>query len=396
MGLRLFSTADRPVHLGPYPLERLVRAEHADLSGLPPFHPVEMRRPDRPHFIGNAMAEYQAMMDAIRDGLVNRAVADVPADPAERARHLKAFGYFSDASMVGVCRLPGQAGLTEPVRNPEIDRLAQALRTRQTKTLASGIDMIMADLKESMEAPPSGIEGHTHALVFLYEYPRDPDRAEPGVAWIEGAQRARACLRASETAVVLANYLRLLGYRARAHTGTSTDVHLGALAVAAGLAVVRDGRLQTPFTGDRFGLAAVTTDFEIAPDRPLAPDAAPPGGLRWWFGRGCEKSALNGDAYRTRRYVDGPHPFERLHRVDTPTTYMDEPRIPRVPKRTDTFARAQATWGPPCRRAPGAGTTPARPRRAWPSAGRSAPSCCCRTVSREASAPGWTQPMPPT
>ena len=45
--------------------------------------------------------------------------------------------------------------------------------------------------------------------------------------------------------------------------------------------------------------------------------------------------------YRTRRFVDGPHPFETLKRVDKPTTFIDEPRVVRVPKRTDMFARAQ-------------------------------------------------------
>ncbi len=341
MGLRFFSTADRPVHMGPYPMERLARAESADLFGLPAFEPVRMRRPETPSAIGNAMAEYQAMMDAIRDGLINKSTADVPADPLERANHLKAFGYFSDAAMIGACALPETAVLAKPVRNPDIDGLADALRTRQTKTLASGIDLIMADLKDSMQAPPTGIEGHTHALVFLYDFPRDPDRAEPGTGWIDGAQAARACLRAAETAVVLANYLRLLGYRAKAHTGTSTDVHLGALTAVAGLAAVQEGRLVNPFVGDRFGVAAITTDFALAPDRPLVPGQKPPGGLAWRIGRGSEKSAINADPWRTRRFVDGPHPFERLKRVERPTTFIDEPRVPRVPKRTDMFARAQ-------------------------------------------------------
>ena len=37
----------------------------------------------------------------------------------------------------------------------------------------------------------------------------------------------------------------------------------------------------------------------------------------------------------------GPHAFETLKRVDKPTTYIDEPNVARVPKRTDMFARAQ-------------------------------------------------------
>ena len=36
----------------------------------------------------DAMAEHQAMLDTIRDGLVNSAVADIPSDPEERSRHL--------------------------------------------------------------------------------------------------------------------------------------------------------------------------------------------------------------------------------------------------------------------------------------------------------------------
>src|SRR6056297_2162625 len=130
-------------------------------------------------------------MDAIRDGLVNRARAECPEDPSERARHLKAFGHFADASMVGIGPVPQAARLAEPLRNPEIDRLAQDLRTRQTRTLASGIDAIMADLKESMEAPPSGIAGHGHAAVFLVEMPRDPRPREPGTEWLADAQAHR-------------------------------------------------------------------------------------------------------------------------------------------------------------------------------------------------------------
>ena len=161
MSIRFFSDKNRPVHLGPYPLERLARQGRPETDGIPAPAPLEFRRPGTPASLVNAMAEYQAMMDAIRDGLVNKARAACPDNPEERANHLKAFGYFSDADMIGVCRLPAEAHLTTPWRNPDIDRLANDLKTRQTKTLASGIDMIMADLKESMEAPPSTIDGTT-------------------------------------------------------------------------------------------------------------------------------------------------------------------------------------------------------------------------------------------
>ncbi|MDE4176752.1 reductive dehalogenase domain-containing protein [Phaeobacter sp. PT47_59] len=348
MTIRFFSTRNRPVHLGPFPVERLKRLagdEMPDLSAVPSFQPLNFRRPHLPSSIVNAMGEYQAMMDAIRDGLVNKARAECPEDPQDRAEHLKAFGYFSDAAMVGIGPVPNAARLEQPYRNPDIDRLAQDLKTRQTKTLASGIDMIMADLRDAMEAPASGIGGHSRAIVFLYEMPRDPHPGEEGCDWIEDAEHHRACLRASETAVVLANYIRLLGWDAKAHTGTSSDVDLNRLAVAAGLATVEGEMLCTPYLGDRFGLAAVTTDFDLAMDRPLVPEGQQPGlatkGPKWWLGVGSERSVLNGDPFTKRLFKDGPHPFETLKRVEDPTTYIDEARVARVPKRADMFARSQ-------------------------------------------------------
>ncbi len=346
MPMRLFSDKYRPVHMGPYPLERLARHDGLpDLSTAPEFRALSFHRPGAPLSIVNAMGEYQAMLDTIRDGLVNKAQAACPGDRRQRANHIKGFGYFSDASMVGICALPTAALLAEPFRNPDIDRLVNDLKTRQTKTLASGIDLIMADLKESMEAPAASIGGHSHAIVFLYEYPRDPDPAEPGGEWIADAQAHRACLRAAETAVVIANYIRLLGFDAKAHTGSSSDVDLYRLAIAAGLATVEQGRLVNPYVGDRFGLAAITTTFELAADQPMAALERQPRnkthGLAWKLGKGFAKNAYNREAFSRRRFVDGAYPFEKLQRVAKPTTFIDEARVARVPKRTDMFARAQ-------------------------------------------------------
>ena len=345
MTLRFFSSKDRPVHMGPYQVERLVRRARGNLGKVPKTTPVSFINPDAPESLINAMREYQAMMDAIRDGLVNKVRSEIPGDPQERADHLKAFGYFNDASMIGVCRLGADDLLEKPIRNPEIDRLAHALKTRQTKTLATGIDMIMADLKDSMEAPPSTIEGHTHAIVFLYENPRAPQADEVGCDWIADALAQRAGLRANETACVLANYIRLLGWDAKAHSCSASDVDLNRLTVAAGLATVEQGQLYAPWIGTCFGVAVVTTTLELATDLPLAPHKDQPywqtHGPAWWLGKGSSKNALNRDPYAKRRFVDGPHPFEKLKRVEQPTTYIDEPNVPRVPKRTDMFARAQ-------------------------------------------------------
>ena len=346
MGLRFFSTGKREPHLGPYPLERLNRLPSVpDLKGVPARASIDFRRLDTPHSLVNAMGEYQAMMDVIRDGVANPVPASAPNDPEERSRHFKSFGYFQDASMIGICRLPDAAVLDVPSQNPDIERLANDIRTKQTKTLASGIDEIMAELKESIERPASSISTHTHAIVILDEYMRTPLHDEPGAQWIMDAQAHRSALRATETAVILGNYLHLLGFESKAHTATSSDVDLNKLAVAAGVATLENGRVKAPWLGEGFGIAAITTNMELAIDHALAPASEQSkfksDGPSWWLGLGTSKNAFNKDPYARRNYVDGALPFEKLKRVNKPTTFIDEDRVARVPKRADMFARSQ-------------------------------------------------------
>ncbi|MEP0962747.1 MAG: 2Fe-2S iron-sulfur cluster-binding protein [Roseobacter sp.] len=344
MTIRFFSDKDRPPHMGKYPSELLLRADvMPDLETVPSYAQLSYAQSETPNSIINAMREHQAMLDVIRDGIVNDALADCPSDPTQRAEHIKAFSYFSDAAVTGICILPIQAVLARPYKNPDVDRLAEDLKTRQTKTLAAGIDLIMADLKDSAERPLISIDHHTHAVVFMYENPRDILSDEPGTDWFTDAYEHRAGLLAAETASVLANYLRLLGHDARAHTASSADVDLNKLAVAAGLATVENGELTHPYIGTRFGLSAITTTFELAADLPLAPRAQQPKsafGTAWKLGRGFAKNAMNAVPYKNRRFVDGAHPFETLKRIEKPTTYIDEPNVARVPKRTDMFARS--------------------------------------------------------
>ncbi|WP_069300885.1 reductive dehalogenase [Neptunicoccus sediminis] len=336
---KLFSYKDRPVHLGPYPLERLRRrADQPELRHLSPTPQVLFRDPD-PTSVINAMGEYQAMLDAIRDGMVKKEIASIPDDLQERANHLKAFGYYCDASMVGTSLITPEMWLETPLSNPDVDRLAETLRTKQVKTLASGIDVILAGLRDSMKAPPTTCTHHTHAITFLFEYPRDPKADERGTDWIQNAQVHRAALRAAETASVLASYIRTLGYDARAHSGSASDLDLSRAAVAGGLATIQDGVACNPILGTRFGLAVVTTTLDLAPDQALS-DAQPPL-YSYKFGTGKHaKSERSRDPFAKRDFADGPHPYEKLKRVDDPTTYIDAPNVARVPKRADMFARS--------------------------------------------------------
>ena len=350
--MRLFSYKNRPVHLGPFPLERLARQDGpVDMSQVPPMVDLSFNDAENRDNLINALGPYAAMLDAIRDGMVKKERGIIPTDPQERSNHLKAFSYYHDTSQAGVCALTPEMFLKNPIENAGIAALAQDLATQQTKTLASGIDLVMAELKETMEAPPQALGHHSHALVLLYEFPRDPKAGEAGTEWFQDAQAQRASVRGAETAVVLANYIRLLGYDARSHTASCSDVDLNKLAVAAGLGEVVESPngpvIENPFLGTRFGLVAVTTTFDMAPDRPLKPKAnrtvierLKSHGPAWWLGKGFEKNIFNATPYKNRNFKDGAFPFETVKRVEKPTTFMDEPRIPRVPKRTDMFARA--------------------------------------------------------
>ncbi len=338
----LFAHADRPVHLGPFPLERLRRADRMpDVAALPFAAPLVFDHAD-PLSLVHAMARYQAMFDTVRQGPVVHAPGEIPEDPQERSNHLKAAGYYFDAAQMAVCALESGHHLPVPHRNPMIGALRDELERGQPKTHAAGIDAIYADVLDAARSPHGAASGHRFALVIAVEYTRDPVQGEAGTDWLHGTQAHRAALLANYTAVVLSSYLRMLGHDARAHSASTSEVDLGRLAVSSGLAFIEGGAAVNPFLGRRFGLAAVTTAMDLAPDAPLAGDgrSARSHGAGWWTGAAAPRRAATAEPFAHREFRMGPYPFERIKRVDEPTTLIDEARVPRFPKRADFFARA--------------------------------------------------------
>ena len=295
--MRLFSNKKRPVHLGPYPLERLARADRPNGSTVAgPRRAAPVEAPEE-FAISRSIGEYVALYDSLRDGEVAPALAPLPDDLAARADNFKASTYFLDASMVGICEIPRDAWL-----EPALD--------------------------------------HSHAAVILVSYTRDPKPGEPGEAWIRGAQAARAALRAQEIAVVQAGYLRALGYSARAHSETLSELDHDRLVVEAGLgAVGRDG-VANPFVGRRFAVAVVSTDMAMACDRPLAGNGRRGAqSLAYWLGLGGSEPAWRRLTGKHRPFYMGRFPMEKIKRVATTTTLITD-AVPRVPKRAAFFARA--------------------------------------------------------
>jgi epoxyqueuosine reductase QueG len=292
---RLYSNRDRPFDLGPLPLERLPRDSAAPIR--------EARQPQDTGPVGAssiapAIPEYRDLFRPFLDGEVAPARAPVPDDPVKRAQNLRASAYFLDVTLAGTCRI--EAGDWTAREHP----------------------------------------AHTHAFLFLIEFGREARRGEGGDDWIRGTNAARTDLRCAEVAVVMAGYIRALGWRARGHVDGDTLISIERLAQRAGLAMAVDGVLKAPFLGRGFRLGAVTTDYEFEPDLPLASLDWP--GIDAYMGTGGTRPGW-AEAEEARRPLHlGRYEMERIKRVDEPTTLVLRDEIKRVPKRADLFSRALA------------------------------------------------------
>ena len=284
--------------------------------------------------IAAVVPEYFDLFTQFLTGPVAAAKAPVPDDALIRANNLKASAYFLDATIAGCC----------------------ALRANEI-------------------APGSSAAGHTHAFVFLIEFGREPAPGEPGDEWIRGTNVARTDLRCAEMAVILSGYLRWMGFNAQGHVAGASGVHIGELAVLAGVAragVARTGAarthiarsdagthpddallLEAPYLTRGFRLGVVTTGYALATDLPLDPHAplTPQDddirdglmGTRplWWDAKQAERPVHMG---RYPMETIPRHTAETLAASTGPqaSTLILRDEIARIPKRGDFFKRAQA------------------------------------------------------
>ncbi|MDO9134575.1 reductive dehalogenase domain-containing protein [Hydrogenophaga sp.] len=295
---RLFSNRDRSFDLGVLPTELLARADVEPVAGV--RQPGDVVQPGADAVLG-ALPEYRALFDRHLDGVTAPGRAPVPDDLVTRARNLKASAYFLEVTLAGVCELGPQ-------------------------------DWLQA------EHPP-----HTHAVVLLMEFSREPGPGEPGADWIRGTNAERTDLRCAEVAVVMAGYIRALGWSARGHVAGQTLVDLSTLAQRAGVAKAVNDELAMPFSRRGFRIAVVTTDYPLATDLPIAPHAS----LDWpdaetYMGAAGTRPGFEDDELAKRPVHLGRYAMERIRRVDEPTTLVLREEITRVPKRADLFTRALA------------------------------------------------------
>ena len=253
-----------------------------------------------PSSLNDALATYQTLFEQYLGGETANARAPLPEDLSVRSKNLKASAYFLDATLAGVCAV-------------------------------DSIDFVT-------NAPE-----HTHALIFLIEFSREPKSDEPGASWIHGSNKARTDARASEVAVVLAGYVRALGYSARGHVAGNTLLNLEALSQRAGIARSENGLLKMPFLNCGFALAAVSTNLPLEIDLPIASNAS----LDWpdsnaYMGKHGTRPGWAQSEAELRPLHLGRYPMETLKRVPEPTTLILREEIIRNSKRADLFTRAMA------------------------------------------------------
>lgn len=287
----------RPVEWGSYPLEvlekdPLVAVAEAEAA---PRGSEEYATPSTP--LGQVTAQYTDHFRQFCEGEV--AVVRAPVGDAQRcSAEVKGAIYYLDASHAGICRVPPSAWLADKVS-----------------------------------------ASHDYAAVLLVAYGRAPEADNLAYGWLDGASHEIARMRACEIAVSVAGHIRQLGFAARAHLDGDTLVDLDRLSVLAGLTQRTPVGVASAFVGNRFAIAAITTEYPMAVDTALAAQASVTS-WRYWLGIGGATSGRERNRRLRRATHLSRYPMEQVKRVDRPTTLIFDDEVPRVPKRANFFARA--------------------------------------------------------
>ncbi|MFH2039934.1 MAG: reductive dehalogenase domain-containing protein [Chloroflexota bacterium] len=106
---------------------------------------------------------------------------------------------------------------------------------------------------------------HPYVVVFTFEMAEEMVRTAPRAQ--ESMETARQYSEAAQTAVLVAAWIRAMGYQARAHIDGNYRLILPLAARDAGLGEIgRMGLLMTPDLGPRVRLSAVSTTLPLVPD----------------------------------------------------------------------------------------------------------------------------------
>lgn len=183
-----------------------------------------------------ALVEMQYHLSDIVDGEVAPDKAPLTDDPVAMARHMKETAYFLRADMVGICELPPYAVYSH--------------------SMATG---------EPIEL------NHKYAIAIVIDQDWKTGEATVGNDWVSNSMSFLAYSTSGAIACNIANYIRKLGYSARAHHARDYQVLVPPILLKAGIGEMsRIGDIViNPFLGPRFKASVVTTDLPLTVDKPI-------------------------------------------------------------------------------------------------------------------------------
>jgi reductive dehalogenase len=188
------------------------------------------------HPTSAALMQMAVHLRDIVDGLVAAQKAPIPDDPELLSRHIKELAYFLRSDAVGICELPPSAVYTNSYPNGEPIEL-----------------------------------NHKYAIGILIDQDWRTSNATTGNDWISNSMSFMSYSTSGFIACIIADYIRRLGYPARAHHARNYQVVVPPILLWAGLGeMCRIGDcVLHPFLGPRFKAAVVTTDLPLLPDKPI-------------------------------------------------------------------------------------------------------------------------------
>lgn len=224
--------------------DRQVQRTHEDDHGFNkalrgdfgPFIQKERKRFATKQPLSASLVAMQKILRGLVDGAVAAREAPISEDPAFLSRQVKETAYFLRADAVGICELPQYAVYSHSAATGE-----------------------RIDLR------------HKYAVAILVDQDSRTADASSGHDWISSAMSFVGYSSSGFIACILADYIRKLGYPARAHHAFNYQVVVPPILLWAGMGEM--SRMSEcvvhPFLGPRFKASVVTTDLPLLPDRPI-------------------------------------------------------------------------------------------------------------------------------
>ncbi len=248
--------------LGPYPMEKLKRVdkpttlitnqvqrvsdtEHgfnrAARGDFGPLVQKEFFRFVPKYPLSGAQLDMTKYLAVRAENIEASSKAPLPEDPEILSRHIKSVGYFLGADIVGICQLP-----------------QYAVYAHYTRLKGDQMEVVPVELN------------HKFAIAVVVDQDYRTLDGSTGHDWISNSLSFRAYSISSFISRMLADYIRRLGYPARAHHFFDYQLVLPPLLLLAGIGeMCRIGVALNPFLGVRFKAAAITTDLPLLTDKPI-------------------------------------------------------------------------------------------------------------------------------